>query len=690
MASWGGSEPQYRVPSTDDDAVATLQDRGTFAAISDQLRPSQDIDVTHSVPGERQRTGTAHRLDIPADSATVRDLNHATTYPISGPTELPEGEFLLSVRTTNRRNKTDDPAVVSVRFPGPASLEPGEDLIGISFWTPSPVTVGVDAAGEGVPATLSVEPTPSAFARGLSAMAAAHRTRGPARSYPAFRDHPPLIRIGSETDIPDAVASQSQDAPLTMTVPPDFATLFVSAPLAYYLGATVEVEDCATPRLAADGETVYSFVDPPSFQFDCAGLLRRVFYLDCQVRGVASCRDLESHELAGQVGSGLAHLREQDIAARLRHYLDLPAETVEAGMPEWHLAAYVEPDPAHMSAIPHLLDRISLIYRPESTPVSNDDLLDSTLSDAYPARGETNTVDDVIKPELHAGLVHAWLADGTPINAFKLTDQSLRNRRSLGERHHERMQLTAVLNDEAMGTEHSQVADIYRDRAESLPIDVTVHDHLSPSELAGVFERETDFVHFIGHCDEGGLRCPGGHLSVGGLDCSRARTFFLNACGSYDQGRRLIDKGSITGAATFRSVLDKQAARVGTTFARLLVHGFSFERALSLARRRILTGKDYAVVGDGTYALLPSPKQPAVVRLRASDNDLFSVTCEVVDARTNGARYATPFETTPTLNGRRRERELTREAVRRALSRASVPVVYDGDLHWSAELAETL
>ena len=49
-----------------------------------------------------------------------------------------------------------------------------------------------------------------------------------------------------------------------------------------------------------------------------------------------------------------------------------------------------------------------------------------------------------------------------------------------------------------------------------------------------------------------------------------------------------------------RPVLDGQAKRVGTAFARLLTRGFAIERALRIASRRTIMNKDYAVVGDGT------------------------------------------------------------------------------------------
>jgi len=241
-----------------------------------------------------------------------------------------------------------------------------------------------------------------------------------------------------------------------------------------------------------------------------------------------------------------------------------------------------------------------------------------------------------------------------------------------------------------MDAERQTVANFYRRRAENLPIDVTVQDRLPTADLADVFESKNDFVHYIGHCDDEGLRCPDGNLDVADVEESRTRTFFLNACGSYEQGLELVEQGSISGAVTYRKVLDAQAAKVGTTFARLIVHGFSFERALQLARRRIMMGKDYAVVGDGTYALLPSPKQPVVVWLEDAGEGEYDVSCEVLTAQSNGERYRLPFDDVRALNGRTTDATLSAAELRSALADTSLPVIFEGDVHWSGELADRL
>jgi hypothetical protein len=153
----------------------------------------------------------------------------------------------------------------------------------------------------------------------------------------------------------------------------------------------------------------------------------------------------------------------------------------------------------------------------------------------------------------------------------------------------------------------------------------------------------------------------------------------------------LVEKGSVAGGVTFNRVLDADAARVGTSFARLLMHGFCLERALDLARRRIMMGKDYVVVGDGTYVLTQSDNYvPATARLESLDDDRFRLTYEVFSATKFGGYFQPHLATNRQshLLGNPVEFVLDPDELGRFLEQADAPVVYDGDLYWSESLAE--
>jgi hypothetical protein len=175
-----------------------------------------------------------------------------------------------------------------------------------------------------------------------------------------------------------------------------------------------------------------------------------------------------------------------------------------------------------------------------------------------------------------------------------------------------------------------------------------------------------------------------------GLDRSGAETFFLNACGSYHEGIDLVRKGSVAGAVTFEKVLDGHAARVGTMFVRLLVNGFSIERALDLARRRIIMGSDYTVVGDGTHKLSGAPETAPLAATIVPENDgtSYRVTFDASSPRVTGDvfRHPDPLDGQPRLFGAESEVTLTTAEAERFVRRVDMPVIFDGDIQWSTDL----
>jgi len=684
MSTWGvtyaGTQPSDSKGEFEDAMAAGLP------ALCAQL--NRPVETTRdAIPRDIDEcfTGEADRLTVPCTDVTVTALDLDAQYRVTTPTELPDGEYLLRCRGSAASSGSSP--ISYVRFPGPASVKPDGDRYVVSFWQTTAVTVGGSAGDRTGVGSITIEPTPAGLATGLTHLSAAHHTTAPVRSHPSFREHPPLLEIGSETSVPSAVATGTPETGIEFQVPADLDKLFVAAPLAYYLGATVRVTDCESPILRVEDRSIrHEFDGLPGFQHQCAQLLRRAFFLDCQARRVApdkTCRD----EL-DQLPIDLESLCQLGPAGRLEQCLSLSARDLDPLLPDWHLSTYAKPTTDRISCLPYLLDRLSLVYLPRATELDRDELLDQTLSDAYPTRGQPCS-SGVLKPELQAGQLHAWLAPGTPIDAFKPVPQAYRNRSKYQRRESDCLQVSVVLNDDRMCHEHETVSDIYEERAADLPIDVTIQSCLDRSTLADVFEANNDFVHYIGHCDEGGLRCPDGNLDTADIEESNTRTFFLNACGSYEQGLSLVERGSIAGGVTFKKVLDKQAAKVGTAFARLLVHGFSIERALQLARCRIMMGKDYAVVGDGTYALLPSPKQPAVVRVREAETG-YDVRCEMLTAQSNGDRYDLPFDGCEILNGDSLETTVPAGELKAVLGSMSLPVIYGGDFHWSEELVATL
>ncbi len=633
-------------------------------------------------------TGRTTRLELPPVFVHVVGPEETLESVAFGTEHLEPGRYLLRI---------EGPVSTYLSFEGPATLsDAGTDDASLRFPSETEVTVGFDE-GRRSPQTVTVPKTPTGVARALSLTAAGHRTGTVMRSSPSMRDPPPAIEFGEAVSIPDVVAERVPETDVEFRLPADLRYLVPVASLAYYLGARVTVDRGVTPAMDLPHRT-HHFRNLPEFATDVASLLRRTFLLDTLVRAadgdgpaVAEAEYLTDLDLDAD------SLASADVATRVERYLDAPFERVSDALPEWHLSMYIEPEYAHVPTLPHLLWNVPNILPPASEPLEKKERLTRSLDDFY--RSGTCSVAgvDPIKPLLGPGRTHGWLADGVPIDVFKsLPSAHERSSRRGGlvprgatPERDAPLSVVTVLNDIGMGRELAAAARIYEEHAH-VPVEVTERRRLTREELAEVFRADHDLVHYIGHCDAAGLRCVDGNLSVDDLPEVNVDTFILNACGSYYEGMDLVRKGSVAGAVTFDKVLDSQAARVGTAFVRLLVHGFSIDRAMALARRRIIMGKDYAVVGDGTHTVTASESPvPLAARLTRA-GEAFSLTYEAASPRVAGGWYDPPtgVDGPARLYGSEGDITLAREELVSVLADSDIPVVFDGDIHWSDELVE--
>lgn len=640
----------------------------------------------------------ASELRFPEAFVFINDLGSDRTYEIgtnTDPVELGGGDYLVNLGTGIK---------TYVRFRAGATVYKTDELneVVISFADREPITLGFRSRHEYPAGTIRIPPTPEGLATALSHLHSGIKTTSPDRSFPTLRGHPPTIEVADSIDIPPEISNATDDTGIRVVAPPDIPSLLVLAPLIYYLQAEVVLDADGDPAITdSDGRTLREFSSLPTLQDEVAGTLRRLFFLDCLVRTVGPHgTNLAEASVLDDLPLDPEWAYEAEAVARLEAYLDQPDDVLTANLPDWHLSTYVEPTVDNLTAVPFLLNKLSLVWLPETLSVTSPELIDASLDDFYRAsagqRGSSARQAasvDVVKPVLKEGRNHVWLADGIPIDVIKTTRSAFEHRLEYLERDSEEITVQVVLNDEEMEDEHREVERIYRERSEELPLAVSVHEHLSTDELATVFEADNDFVHYIGHCDESGLRCTDGNLSIEDIEESNTQTFFLNACGSYYEGMELVEKGSVAGAVTLSKVLNKQAAKVGTTFARLLSTGFSLAKSMDLARRRIMTSKDYAVVGDGTHSLTQCDSLfPLVLSGGTIDEDTFHVESEMVPSHIYGGVYVWyPEESDQThLCGSRVTYEVERETLLSSLDRTMEPIIFDGTFYWPEELQETL
>lgn len=638
------------------------------------------------------RSGTTAGLRFPETAVSIeRDERSWTVFDgQSGSTDL-EGAYVL---------KLELPVIVYVAGAGPARLvhSASDGTIRLGFASPTTVTLGFRSRVRRPRETVTVTRSLAGAETAVRWLAAGVTSDSPDKSFPGMRAHPPAIAFGDRTEVPGAVRRQLSRSDVTISVPESLDALLVVAPLSYYLQAEVRTAPVDGVRLDAptlDGPLHLGRAPP--LECDVAALLQRVFFLDCLAR-CAGRYDMELREfdLLAELDLDAAALYEQPTAERLARYLRADYAAVSDRLPDWHLSVAVEPTLRSVRALPYLLERLSLVQLPDPRSVSRATLVAESVEASFASGSrlwDASPTYDLVRNRTRLGRLQGWLAPGTPADAFRATVAAFENRSNYDERVGAPRRVVVVINDRAMLEERDAVERIYRSRSEELSMEVSVVESLTRVELADLLRSPVDFLHFIGHCDEAGLRCRDGSLSTATLEATRVETFFLNACGSFDEGLELVRRGSVAGAVTLANVLNPEASRVGMTFARLVMHGFSVSQALSLAGRQSLTNKFYSVVGDGTHRLAQGEDTyPAELTARRVSPAEIELRFEFPQLNTAGglARPRLPPDAEYVLRGGSSTVVLDETAFVDFLASVSSPVVYEDEFHWSTELADRL
>ncbi|AWB27622.1 hypothetical protein [Halococcoides cellulosivorans] len=684
MVTWGVTDAG--TDSSDYDLTFGIEtDENSLSALYTTASAQGGAHDLDTPSGRETIPVTTTGLELPAGSVTVSSADSDGLEPVTERATI--GPGAATVAAEPEGPDLPDELRTVLTFRGPATVDIDDERARIEFPDPTAVTIIVQPGGD-ADDRMRVPGTPRGIARAVTHLGSAHRTTSPARSHPAHRDPLPAIEVGNTESIPPAIKSETPETGIELLVPNELESVFVLAPLAFYLAADLRVAAVDHPHLRTrDGRVDHDLAAVPDCQEEVGDLLRQFFYLDCLVRDTGAT-DATNAPILDAIDLDADHVRELDSAARLERYLAVAGEDLSDRLPEWHLSTFVDPTPGNASVLSHLLDDLSLIRLPDATELDEAALLDESLSEGFTRSTcdlDCANPSTVVKPSESGGRVTAWLAPGTPLDAFKTTRSAYLNRTDYRTRASDTFEIDLVLNDGEMAGEHDAVADIYRERAEDMPIDVSIARSLTKAELRERIESGADFLHYIGHCEPEGLQCADGYLSTTEIERSRTRSFFLNACGSYEEGLGLVEAGSVAGAATLRAVLDEHAAKVGTAFAKLLMHGFSIGRAMQLARRRIMMSTDYAVVGDGTDALVPTTAHPAVIWLEDA-GEAFEVSYETVPARSVGRLHEPPFGDEPYLFGQDTERTMRARELLPILEDSSLPVIYNGEFNWSEEL----
>lgn len=642
----------------------------------------------------------------------VRDpvtFDKLATFSPGSSLSLSEGPHLLELNTAPVKTyvvTTDDFRVYLDRGDGQSEVV-------LEFARPTTVRLGVRSLHDQPAGTITTTDDPRDLMRAVSLFGSSLKTTSPERSFPTLRGHPPLVEVGDEFDAPDGI--ERPETGVRIEVPETLDAVFQVAPLAYYLGGEVVPGD--QPRIATDTGFEYSLTARDSFEETVNRVLQQVFVLDCITRteGLYAVDLAERKQVENRLDFDWAQLYNCSLAERLTRYLSVGFEAVADAVPEWPVTMDIVPEPASCPALPFAAADLALVRTPDMSPEPAkpmpDDLAGFNRGGAGqrlapPAESEHDDDEEDVgdrsggpsfaarrvtpKSAPYESVSRAWAGSGVPTDANKLLPAACQ-RRLQTEVEQSSITIHVVCNDPQMAAEGT-VADVYGLRDLFCEYRVEFHSAQSTQDLQELFKSNADLVHYIGHVDDRGLKCPDGYLDARTLDDVNVRAFILNACQSYDQGEALVEAGSLAGVVTLSDIGNSTAVAVGQALARLLNAGFPLRAAVQIARQETNAGFRWMTVGDDRVALCESasacPFHLQVARCETGFETVF----RAYASETHGIGslldvYCSEEQVMHLIPGSLTSVTLSEEDLKSVLQNESMPVEAGGELFWSREMS---
>lgn len=583
------------------------------------------VSTAASVSATTFRTPNPHDIFVRASNARV--IGTATG---NQPVSLPFGRYTIEFSSF--------PVKLYLAVEAAVKIHPTDQTTRVELSHVESVFVGARSHHRQPARSVVVPQTPAGVRRAVSAFGQTLKTHSPERSFGTLRGHPPTIVWTDDQSATDAEPPcPPSDPPATIHVPDDYASVFQVAPLAYYLGATVE--SGSAPALEVGGtryplgaETGPRAFEAPSFPKAVNRVLKHLLTLDCVVRtvGFYDVNLQGATRLAQTLSLDRQSLYEASLPARTQAYLALPHEPVAEVAPQWSLTTDMTPRPAEARALPYLAARLAhvRVHEPplETAPDDADGMAErgggplsvDAPGGAGPTSTDGGTVGSSPLPESTAdsntsppqvdlpetlSQQHVWTGAGTAQAATTTRAEDFaRSAERKPDDLPEQVAVEVLCTDDRM-EEETVVRDLYGNR-NLLEYQVNLHDDATKATVRGALNGDSDLVHYIGHATPEGLVCDDGLLQPAEVSEIGPDLAVLNGCESERLARAFADRGLLAAVATTQEVQNRPAARLGTAAARLLNAGWPVNAAFTLLSRIYRDTEKYAVIGDGTISLV--------------------------------------------------------------------------------------
>ena len=541
--------------------------------------------------------------------------------------------------------------------------------------------------------TITTTANPRDLMKAVSMFGSALKTTATERSYSTHRGHPPELEVGDSLNIPSGV-SRPQTG-VRIEIPPTLRHTFVVTPLAYYLGA--EIVSGPIPRLVTETGYSYPLVnDESDFETVTERTLKQIFLLDCivQTEGETPSPLRERRELEPVLTFDIRNTYDKPIAEQLETYLEVPFTKIEPELPDWHIETYLEPTADHIEFLPFITTDLTTVRVSDvncSLPVTQDRMFGTSDRHTISENSKRNKAESMADSEIQT-IKQVWKSsDGSeimsmgPLSAFRNTvTQPPRD----GP-----FEVEVICNDPAMVDEAVSVNSIYGNLT-NMSYDVTVRHKLTKSELRTTLTNKSDFIHYIGHIDSDGFRCENGTMDASTIESVGARSFFLNACESYEQGMALIESGSLGGIVTRNEIENNAGITAGSTIAQLLSYGLPLYGVLFFLQNSIESAKEYRILGDSTLTLSQSERIiPTTCNIlqKSEERSAVLTTWVTPNVRQGGISmpYISSVDSYHVIPKCVFIESVSRLELIEFLNTEKFPVLFEGEFRWSDEIRTT-
>jgi len=292
----------------------------------------------------------------------------------------PRATYFLDVFKDLKAFVRIDDAAFSTRY---TPDETHASCVRFSFDRTTTVTVGARSTHTEPNTTITVPDDPVALMEAVSYAGCGVKEWTAERSWPTLRGHPPAYESGESLRVPDALSKP--DTGVTVEVPERYGDVLRVAPLAHYLGATVEPGERA--RLVLDNGYTHDLGEGRRLEAEVEHVLARAVLLDSLVRigGYFSQPRQEYEEIAPHLPFYPEALYDEPVADALVEYLEVDTDTIARFGLTWPTVGVLPPTTRALPVLSSLLHALVPIHVTDSETAGN------TVLNAEPAAYATES-----------------------------------------------------------------------------------------------------------------------------------------------------------------------------------------------------------------------------------------------------------------------------------------------------------